>query len=119
MGLAHPVRHRRNARHHCPGDGEQPAGDEAFIAAKTTQRRESSIRALLKYPRQVLIVIGLTARGTTAFYTYTTYMQKFLRLSVGLSDNQTTMVSAGSLIFALCLRQSTECFRTGSGESRC
>jgi MHS family alpha-ketoglutarate permease-like MFS transporter len=58
----------------------------------------------LKYPRQVLIVIGLTAGGTTAFYTYTTYMQKFLKLSVGLGDNQTTMVSAGSLIFALCLQ---------------
>ncbi len=52
----------------------------------------------------MLIVVGLTAGGTTAFYTYTTYMQKFLKLSVGLSDNQTTMVSAGSLIFALCLQ---------------
>jgi MHS family alpha-ketoglutarate permease-like MFS transporter len=77
---------------------------DAFIKAKTPQRRESSIRTLAKYPRQVLIVIGLTAGGTTAFYTYTTYMQKFLKLSVGLSDNQTTMVSAGSLIFALCLQ---------------
>jgi len=54
--------------------------------------------------RQVLGVIGLTAGGTTAFYTYTTYMQKFLKLSVGLSDNQTTIISAGSLIFALCLQ---------------
>ena len=52
----------------------------------------------------MLIVIGLTQGGTTAFYTYTTYMQKFLKLSVGLSDNQTTMVSAGSLIFAMCLQ---------------
>ena len=77
---------------------------EAFIEARPPQRRESSVRTLLKYPRQVLIVIGLTAGGTTAFYTYTTYMQKFLKLSVGLSDNQTTMVSAGSLIFALCLQ---------------
>jgi MHS family alpha-ketoglutarate permease-like MFS transporter len=51
-----------------------------------------------------LLVIGLTAGGTTAFYTYTTYMQKFLKLSVGLSDNQTTLVSAGSLVFALCLQ---------------
>jgi len=42
--------------------------------------------------------------GTTAFYTYTTYMQKFLRLSVGLDDTQTTIVTAGSLIFALCLQ---------------
>ena len=77
---------------------------EAFIEARTPQRRESSIRALSKYPRQVLLVIGLTAGGTTAFYTYTTYMQKFLKLSLGLSDNQSTMVSAGSLIFAICLQ---------------
>jgi MHS family alpha-ketoglutarate permease-like MFS transporter len=76
---------------------------DAFIEVKQ-EKRESSIRAILKYPRQVLIVIGLTAGGTTAFYTYTTYMQKFLKLSVGLSDSQTTIVSAGTLIFALCLQ---------------
>ena len=76
----------------------------AFMEARKSPRRESSIRALFKFPREVLIVVGLTAGGTTAFYTYTTYMQKFLKLSVGLSDNQTTMVSAGSLIFAICLQ---------------
>ena len=42
--------------------------------------------------------------GTTAFYTYTTYMQKFLKLSVGLTDSQTTLVTAGSLVFALILQ---------------
>src|SRR5437762_3921002 len=31
-------------------------------------------------------------------------MQKFLKLSVGLTDNQTTMVTAGSLIFAMILQ---------------
>jgi MHS family alpha-ketoglutarate permease-like MFS transporter len=78
---------------------------DAFIEAKTTPgRRESSIRTLLKYPREILIVVGLTAGGTTCFYTYTTYMQKFLKLSVGLTDNQTTLVSAASLVFALCLQ---------------
>ena len=51
-----------------------------------------------------MIVVGLTAGGTTAFYTYTTYMQKFLKLSVGMSDNQTTLVSGASLVFALCLQ---------------
>ena len=75
-----------------------------FIEASKGARRESSIRALFKHPREVLIVVGLTAGGTTAFYTYTTYMQKFLKLSVGLSDNETTLVSAGTLIFALCLQ---------------
>ncbi len=75
-----------------------------FVASKAVVRKESSIKALLKYPREVLIVVGLTMGGTTAFYTYTTYMQKFLKLSVGLNDSQTTTVTAGSLIFALCLQ---------------
>ena len=52
------------------------------------------------------VVAGLaaTAGGTAAFYTYTTYMQKFLKLSVGLTDTQTTAVSAASLVFALLLQ---------------
>jgi MHS family alpha-ketoglutarate permease-like MFS transporter len=75
-----------------------------FIAAKTVARKESSVKALLRYPREVMVVVGLTMGGTTAFYTYTTYMQKFLKLSVGLSDSQTTLVTASSLIFALCLQ---------------
>jgi MFS transporter, MHS family, alpha-ketoglutarate permease len=77
---------------------------DAFVEARTRAKRESSVRALFKYPREVLIVVGLTAGGTTCFYTYTTYMQKFLKLSVGLTDNQTTLVSAASLIFALSLQ---------------
>ncbi len=76
---------------------------DAFVEAKRS-RRESSLRKLFRYPREVLIVMGLTAGGTTAFYTYTTYMQKFLKLSVGMSDNQTTLVSGASLVFALCLQ---------------
>jgi MHS family alpha-ketoglutarate permease-like MFS transporter len=78
--------------------------DEFVAAKKVTRRRTSSVRALAKYPREVLLVVGLTMGGTTAFYTYTTYMQKFLRLSVGLNDIQTTTVTAASLIFALCLQ---------------
>jgi MHS family alpha-ketoglutarate permease-like MFS transporter len=78
--------------------------DDFLAAKKRVMRRESSIKALMKYPREVLLVVGLTMGGTTAFYTYTTYMQKFLKLSVGLNDNQTTLITAGSLIFALCLQ---------------
>src|SRR5438093_1495517 len=78
--------------------------DDFLAAKKRVMRRESSIKALMKYPREVLLVVGLTMGGRTAFYTYTTYMQKFLKLSVGLNDNQTTLITAGSLIFALCLQ---------------
>jgi len=51
-----------------------------------------------------MLVVGLTMGGTAAFYTYTTYMQKFLKLSVGLTDDQTTIVTAGSLVFAMTLQ---------------
>jgi len=75
-----------------------------FVAAAKVVRRESSLKALRNYPREVMLVVGLTMGGTTAFYTYTTYMQKFLKLSVGLNDTETTLVTAGSLLFALVLQ---------------
>lgn len=77
---------------------------DAFKSSQAVAKKSSSIRALMNYPREVLLVVGLTMGGTAAFYTYTTYMQKFLRLSVKLNDDQTTMVTAGSLIFAMALQ---------------
>jgi MHS family alpha-ketoglutarate permease-like MFS transporter len=76
---------------------------DAFRAARAAPRH-GGLAGLIAYPRETLIVLGLTMGGTLAFYTYTTYMQKFLRLSVGLTYAQTTWVSAGSLIFAMCLQ---------------
>jgi MHS family alpha-ketoglutarate permease-like MFS transporter len=66
--------------------------------------RMGGFKLLLQHPRECLIVIGLTMGGTLAFYVYTTYMQKFLKLSVGLTDAQTTAVSAASLVFAALLQ---------------
>jgi MHS family alpha-ketoglutarate permease-like MFS transporter len=77
---------------------------EQFAAVKKSAKRENPLIALRNYPKEVLLVVGLTLGGTTAFYTYTTYMQKFLKLTVHLSDAQTTWVTAGSLIFAMCLQ---------------
>src|SRR5262245_8337236 len=77
---------------------------DAFEAAKDVAKRENPLRALMNYPREVLLVVGLTMGGTTAFYTYTTYMQKYLKLSVGLSDIQTTLVTGATLLFALVLQ---------------
>ena len=42
----------------------------------------------------------MTAGGTAAFYTFTTYMQTFVHLTVGLDARTTTYVIAGSLISA-------------------
>src|SRR6266478_1321892 len=77
---------------------------EAFVEAKKIVKATGSISGLLKYPRELLLVVGLTAGGTAAFYTFTTYMQTFVRLSVGLTEDQTTFVIFASLVFATLLQ---------------
>ena len=94
---------------------------EAFVAAKKVVEADRLARATCcNYPREVLLVVGLTAGGTAAFYTYTTYMQKFLKLSVGLTDDQTTLVISGiaDLRDRSCSRSTARC-PTGSAASRC
>lgn len=79
------------------------AETDAFAALKREDAR-GSLRALARHPREVLIVVGLTLGGTVAFYTYTTYMQKFLVNSVGLTKDASTLISAGTLFLYMCLQ---------------
>ena len=58
----------------------------------------SRVRDLLRYPRQVATVVGLTAGGTVAFYTFTTYAQKFLVNSGGWSKADASRISALTLV---------------------
>ncbi|MDQ6612099.1 MAG: MFS transporter [Gemmatimonadota bacterium] len=66
--------------------------------------RGSTVRALLKHPRAVATVMGLTAGGTVAFYTFTTYAQKFLVNTAHLSKSGATMASAASLFVFMLLQ---------------
>ncbi|MET4073183.1 MFS transporter [Hymenobacter sp. UYCo722] len=59
------------------------------------------MRQLLQYPRAVLTVVGLTLGGTLAFYTFTTYAQKFLVNTAGFSKESATLISFGVMAVAL------------------
>jgi MHS family alpha-ketoglutarate permease-like MFS transporter len=67
-------------------------------------RTRSSIRELLKYPRSILTVVGLTAGGTVAFYTFTTYAQKFLVNSAGWNKADASRISALSLLVFMLIQ---------------
>ena len=79
---------------------------DAFVKghAADARRGEGSLNTLLAHWRPALIVIGLTMGGTLAFYTYTTYMSKFLVLSVGLSKDAAALVNAASLFIYMLLQ---------------
>lgn len=66
--------------------------------------QKGTIRALLQHPRAVLTVVGLTLGGTLAFYTYTTYMQKFLVNTVHLTKGESTLLSFISLLLFAALQ---------------
>ncbi|HZF66604.1 MAG TPA: MFS transporter [Gemmatirosa sp.] len=58
----------------------------------------AQLRALARHPRAVATVVGLTAGGTLAFYTFTTYAQKFLVTASGFSRPAATRVTAAALL---------------------
>lgn len=59
---------------------------------------------MLKHPKAIVTVVGLTLGGTIAFYTYTTYMQKFLINTVKLTKDDATLLSFCSLFLFACLQ---------------
>nr|WP_294859524.1 MFS transporter [uncultured Fluviicola sp.] len=78
---------------------------EAFEAQKEKKSsKKGTIKALLQHPKAILTVVGLTLGGTLAFYTYTTYMQKFLVNTVGLSKDRATLLSFVSLLIFVVLQ---------------
>lgn len=78
---------------------------EAFENKKElNEKKKGTINELLKHPKALLTVVGLTLGGTLAFYTYTTYMQKFLVNTVHLTKEQSTLISFVSLFIFACLQ---------------
>lgn len=69
-----------------------------------TSSRKGTLKELLKHPKALITVIGLTMGGTLAFYTYTTYMQKFLVNTVHMTKEQSTLMSFSTLLIFACLQ---------------
>ncbi|MNZ60311.1 Alpha-ketoglutarate permease [compost metagenome] len=77
---------------------------ESFTKSQKREKKEGVLRTLLRHPKAVLTVIGLTLGGSLAFYTYTTYMQKYLVNTVQMSKADATMISAASLFLFMLLQ---------------
>jgi MHS family alpha-ketoglutarate permease-like MFS transporter len=75
--------------------------DETASFAKDSIRTEERGKSLLlftKYPKQTAIVVILTAGGGIGFYTYTTYMQKFLVNTAGFEKADASQIMTLVLI---------------------
>lgn len=78
---------------------------EAFTKASSRDGATGgTIAALMKYPKEVAIVVGLTLGGTVAFYTFTTYMQKFLVNTSGFAKDKATLIMTAALFFYMLMQ---------------
>lgn len=82
---------------------ESARADRAEETGTGTKAR-GSLRVLLQYPRECLLVVGLTLGGTVAFYTYTTYMQKFMINTSGISKSTVAWINFVALLVFVVLQ---------------
>ena len=70
---------------------------------KTRQHQDAGrLRGLWKHRRAFFMVIGFTASGSLSFYTFTTYMQKYLVNSAGMETQSASgLMTLALLIFML------------------
>lgn len=68
------------------------------------KEKAGTLRELMKHPKAVLAVVGLTLGGTIAFNTYTTYLQKFMVITVGLPKDVVSWINFTALLVFVVLQ---------------
>lgn len=71
---------------------------ETTTEATRGQTHAGTIRGSLKHPRALVTVFGITAGSSAIFYTYTTYMQKYLVNTTHMSPKVATNIMTGALL---------------------
>jgi MHS family alpha-ketoglutarate permease-like MFS transporter len=76
-----------------------------FKAETAPERRAGGVAELWRnHRRSVLIAFGLAVGSNVAFYTYTTYMQKYLVVSSGFAKPVASQICAAATIVAILLQ---------------
>lgn len=69
------------------------AETNSFKKERVVESKRGAFKELFKYPKELWIIIGFTIGTTVAFYTFTTYIQKYLVNTVGFSKDQSTIIT--------------------------
>ena len=74
-------------------------------AAAAGQKVRKGLSALVReYPVQLFVVFALAIGGTVSFYTWTTYMQKYLVNTSGISKSAASIIIFSALFVFMCLQ---------------
>lgn len=76
----------------------------AAIERHRAEPARGSLRLLLAHPRPCLLVVGMTMGGTLFFYTYTTYLQKFMVNTSGIDKRTAAWINFFALLVFVVLQ---------------
>lgn len=86
---------------------EQDKAAERAAAAEGREVKKGLRSLLIEYPRPLFVVIALALGGTVAFYTFTTYLQKYLVNTAGMSASSASLVVFFALVFFVVMQPIT------------
>jgi MHS family alpha-ketoglutarate permease-like MFS transporter len=76
--------------------------DETATAQDRARKEAGTLRGLLAHKRAFLTVLGFTAGGSLIFYTFTTYMQKYLVNTAGMhAKTASTVMTAALFVYMI------------------
>ena len=78
--------------------------ETASEAARTNEEAGSFALIWREHRAAFLTVLGYTAGGSLIFYTFTTYMQKFLVNSAGMKEATASYISTVTLFLYMCMQ---------------
>lgn len=77
---------------------------ETTSTTDRTNKDAGSLRGLLKHKKAFITVLGFTAGGSLIFYTFTTYMQKYLVNTAGMDTKTASAVMTGALLVYMLMQ---------------
>ncbi|MEU9588971.1 MFS transporter [Streptomyces sp. NPDC048219] len=86
------------------GHYEQERARTARRGPGAARERTGLVALFAEYPRELLAVFGLAIGGTVAFYTYTTYLQKYLVNTAGIPKSTVTVIGFAALFVYMLMQ---------------
>ncbi|MBA1290241.1 MFS family transporter [Pseudomonas japonica] len=78
---------------------------ETLTAETRNDKDAGSLKSLFKHHRLAFVtVLGYTAGGSLIFYTFTTYMQKYLVNTAKMSPETASFIMTGALFVYMCMQ---------------
>jgi MHS family alpha-ketoglutarate permease-like MFS transporter len=77
---------------------------KSFEAIRHRTKKANPWKMMAQHPREIAIVLGLSMGGALGFYTFSTYIQKFLANTSGFSKDSATQITAVAMTWFMLMQ---------------